>query len=92
MRALRSCFGLLGTLALAGLPASAGAQKVGPEFQINTYTTNNQHTVPLGGHLVAADASGSFVVVWQSVGQAKPGIPMEILGNCRWQQCTQGAG
>ena len=92
MRVPSSWLGLLGTLALAGLPGPAGAQGVGSEFQINTYTTNNQHTVPLGGHLVAADASGSFVVVSQSVGQAKPGIPIETLGNCRWQQCTQGAG
>ena len=39
MRALRSWLGLLGTLALAGLPAPAGAQPVGSEFQVNTYTT-----------------------------------------------------
>ena len=69
MRALRSCLGLLGTLALAGLPAPAGAQAVGSEFQINTYTTGRQLTASVGAHLVAADASGNFVVVWQSVGQ-----------------------
>jgi hypothetical protein len=38
MRAWHSWFGLLGTLALAGLPAQA----VGSEFQINTYTTSDQ--------------------------------------------------
>ena len=44
MRTLRSWLGLLGTLALAGLPAPAGAQPVGSEFQINTYTTSDQVT------------------------------------------------
>src|SRR5262245_27159001 len=52
---------LLGTLALAGLPAAAGAQAVGSEFQINTYTTSVQTTG--SGHVVATDASGNFVVV-----------------------------
>jgi len=70
MRALH-WLGLLGTLALAGRPAPAGAQAVGSEFQINTYTTSNQQTRSFGsaGSLVAADASGNFVVVWQSLGQ-----------------------
>ncbi len=36
----------------------------GPEFQINTYTTNYQ-TLPS----VAVDGSGNFVVAWQSYGQ-----------------------
>jgi len=39
---------------------SAGAA-VGAEFQVNTYTTNDQ-TLPA----VAADADGNFVVVWSS--------------------------
>src|SRR5262245_10012106 len=69
MRALRSQLGVLGTLALAGLPAPAGAQAVGSEFQINTYTTDYQGTLALGHHLVAADASGNFVVVWSGRGQ-----------------------
>lgn len=64
MRALRSWLGLVGTLTLAGLVATAGAQPVGSEFQINTYTTSNQQSAA-----VAADASGNFVVVWQSDGQ-----------------------
>jgi hypothetical protein len=34
---------------------------VGPEFQVNTYTTNNQ-VFPA----VSADAAGNFVVVWES--------------------------
>jgi hypothetical protein len=61
MQARRSWFGLLGTLALAALPAPAGAQAVGSEFQVNTYTYNAQRTLrTLPGsaeHLVAADAS-----------------------------------
>jgi len=60
---LRSCLGLVGTLALAILPAAVGAQAVGSEFQINTYTTLNQGTTR---DSVAADASGNFVVVWDS--------------------------
>jgi hypothetical protein len=43
--------------------ASSGAA-LGPEFQVNTYTTLDQ-VYPS----VAADASGSFVIVWGSVGQ-----------------------
>src|SRR5262245_60872936 len=48
-----------------GLASSTAlAQKVGPEFQINTYTTG-----PQGGGFgkaaqVASDANGNFVVVW----------------------------
>src|SRR4029079_7831968 len=37
---------------------------VGPEFQGNTYTTNGQ-----ANPSVASDASGNFVVVWDSSGQ-----------------------
>ena len=36
----------------------------GPEFRVNTYTTNNQ-AYPA----TAMDADGDFVVVWQSTGQ-----------------------
>jgi hypothetical protein len=70
MRAPRPWFGLLGTLVLAVLPAPAGALAVGSEFQVNTYTTSSQTTYYTNGaHLVAADASGHFVVVWSSFGQ-----------------------
>jgi hypothetical protein len=65
MRALLSRLGLLGSLALAVLPAPAGAQAVGSEFQINTYTPGNQLT---DRGSVAADANGNFVVAWQSAG------------------------
>jgi hypothetical protein len=42
---------------------SAGT-KLGSEFQVNSYTTNDQDDP-----VVAADASGNFVVVWQSYEQ-----------------------
>lgn len=61
MRALCSWLGVLGTLALAGLPAAAAAQPVGLEFQVNTYTTSDQFAARAAG-----DASGNFVVVWDS--------------------------
>jgi len=43
--------------------ASSGAP-LGPEFRVNSYTTNSQYHPS-----VAADSSGNFVVVWKSVGQ-----------------------
>jgi len=45
---------------------SAGVAQ-GPEFQVNTYTTNNQ-----GGPTVAMDADGDFVVTWTSSGLYHP--------------------
>jgi len=42
---------------------SAGVP-VGPEFQVNSYTTSGQRSPAL-----AADGSGNFVVVWDSIGQ-----------------------
>ncbi|MFO1430156.1 MAG: hypothetical protein U1F76_08460 [Candidatus Competibacteraceae bacterium] len=62
-------------LALAVLVALQGAAvpeafadgpppSVGPEFQVNTYTTNEQQAPAM-----AMDADGDFVVVWQSNGQ-----------------------
>ena len=69
MQISRSFRWLLGAAAMTGVPAQSGAQPVGSEFQVNTYTTAAQRTAPLGGNVVAADASGNFVVVWQSLGQ-----------------------
>ena len=43
---------------------AAAAQLLGPEFQVNSYTTDDQ-TYPE----VAADAAGNFVVVWRGGGQ-----------------------
>jgi hypothetical protein len=67
MRPRRSWFGLLGGLTLVGLATRVAAQPVGSEFRVNTYTTGDQGT--FGGNLVAADASGNFVVVWTSYPQ-----------------------
>lgn len=50
---------LLGSLA----PAAAQVFPVGPELQVNTYTTNDQ-----GTPAVAVDETGGFVVVWGSLG------------------------
>jgi hypothetical protein len=41
--------------------AVALAQPVGPEFRVNTYTTNAQRNPR-----VALDSAGNFVVVWES--------------------------
>jgi len=53
-----SYYGVFGQrYSLAGLP-------LGPEFRVNTYTTNRQ-AYPS----VASDSGGNFVVVWQSLTQ-----------------------
>jgi hypothetical protein len=55
---------LLIFVGLVSVPSAGWAQAgmpLGPEFRVNTYTTNFQY-VPA----VAADASGNFVVVWSS--------------------------
>lgn len=53
-------------LLLALLPslASAAPPRAGGEFAVNTYAANHQRFPD-----VAADASGRFVIVWESVGQ-----------------------
>ena len=43
--------------------ASTGSP-MGPEFRVNTYTTNNQ-----GDPMIAADGTGRFVAVWNSFDQ-----------------------
>lgn len=43
---------------------AAAAQLLGPEFQVNSYTTDDQ-TYPA----IASDAAGNFVVVWTGGGQ-----------------------
>jgi hypothetical protein len=52
---------LLGASTMAG--TALAAVPLGPEFQVNTYTTDNQF-VPS----VAVDMFGNFVVVWDSEG------------------------
>jgi hypothetical protein len=54
--------------------ARLGAQPVGIEFRINTYTTNDQ-----GVPAVAAAPDGSFVVAWQSYFQASAGSKEDIF-------------
>ena len=70
--------------------------RLGNEFQVNTYTPNNQ-LFPA----VAADSDGNFVVAWQSEGQdgssngvfaqrfAAP-ITLDIDGNGSTQPLTDG--
>jgi len=54
-------------LLLGPWPRPATGQLLGPEFQVNGFTTQSQHRPA-----VAADGSGNFVVVWQSFGQDGP--------------------
>lgn len=58
------------TSAALGLWSSpAAGQPIGPEFQVNTYTTDWQYRAK-----VAGNAAGSFVVVWRSTGQDGDGL------------------
>ncbi len=61
--------GILVLLSLPGLPSSGQPPTpVGSQFQVNSYTTNNQI---LGfDRAVATTAAGDFVVVWLSFGSA----------------------
>ena len=54
---------VLVALPLLPRPAKAQGNPVGPEFRVNSYTTNAQTYSS-----VAADSSGNFVVVWNTVG------------------------
>jgi hypothetical protein len=68
-RAVPAC-----VLALAAAALGAQAVKVGPEFSVNTYTTNYQ-TAPAAA--IAAD--NSFVIIWQSY-QQTGGSNNDIFG------------
>ncbi|MEO8198549.1 MAG: hypothetical protein ABI689_17690 [Thermoanaerobaculia bacterium] len=48
---------------------SAGAQLLGPEFQVNSYTTSSQYRPA-----VAADSFGNFVVVWSDAARESVGV------------------
>jgi hypothetical protein len=61
-------------IAVVGLPLQSLAQKVGPEFQVNTYTTSFQDDPS-----VASDATGNFVVAWVS-GDSQDGDKHGIFG------------
>jgi hypothetical protein len=57
--------GLLVLASLALAPRNVAPQAgspLGPEFRVNTYTTNTQSVAS-----VAAHRSGNFVVVWESI-------------------------
>jgi hypothetical protein len=53
-----------GTYGVYGQRFDEAGQRLGQEFLINTYITNDQHHPA-----VAMDAGGNFVVVWESEGQ-----------------------
>jgi hypothetical protein len=55
-------------IGIFGQRFDSSASPVGPEFQINTYTTGKQSRPA-----VATDASGNFVVAWQSTAYPGPG-------------------
>jgi hypothetical protein len=55
---------LLAALVLDARPAPGQLVPLGPEFQVNTYTTGSQRYPTMG-----ADADGNFVVVWHSYAQ-----------------------
>ncbi|GMU63765.1 MAG: hypothetical protein AMXMBFR36_00390 [Acidobacteriota bacterium] len=48
---------------IQGARFDENGEPVGTEFQVNTYTTNNQYSPA-----IAAEADGGFVVVWESLG------------------------
>ena len=57
---------LLSFAVLVLIPCAAWSQgnPLGPEFRVNTYTTNDQLQPS-----IAADSAGNFVVVWDNVNQ-----------------------
>ena len=70
-----------------GVALSAEAQApllVGEQFQVNTYTTDNQV-----GPSVSVDANGSFVVVWRGNGSAGTDTSAESIHGQRYS--TSGA-
>src|SRR5258706_12964040 len=71
MRSL--CRALLGLVLV--VPFGSFAQLVGPEFRVNTYTSNLQRAAA-----VAVDGSGSFVVLWSSQNQESAASGLGIFG------------
>lgn len=71
---MRVRFTLLLTLALApGVARPQGGMPLGPEFPVNTYTTDQQHFPS-----IALEPSGNFVVVW--AGNLQDGSVYGIFG------------
>ncbi len=62
---------LVPAMALAMLTGPAWAGAGGGEFQVNTYTANDQADPSVG-----MDPSGNFVIAWHSLGQdgSGPGV------------------
>ena len=60
-----SILGTAGLLLVAGTALAQEADPLGDQFQVNTYTTDSQDKP-----IVAADADGNFVVVWESRGSS----------------------
>ena len=58
---------IIAFLAAPGTLRAQGGVPIGPEFQVNTYTTGYQR-----GATVASDPAGNFVVVWGGYGQDEP--------------------
>jgi len=58
---------------IQGQRYNASGSPVGAQFQVNTYTTNEQRSPS-----VASDANGNFVVAWQSYGSASPAFGRSI--------------
>ena len=73
---------------VAPLQAGSTALPVGPEFQVNSYTTGGQ-LVPA----VARDAVGNFVVVWQSFGSSGGDTALDSVQGQRYSAAgvPQGA-
>ncbi len=62
---------------LLAVPSIVAAQAVGPEFQVNTYTTGYQN-VDIFGRSVAIEPSGDFVVTWFNF-PGNPSVPNGIF-------------
>jgi hypothetical protein len=60
-------------VALLQVPAWGSPASIGPEFQVNTYTTNRQYAPS-----IATRGANNFVVVWEGYGEHDPGF--DILG------------
>jgi len=64
--AMKLVLGLVAPLFVGASVALAGSVPIAPvgsEFQVNTYTPDNQYQ---SGRAICTDAAGNFVVVWQS--------------------------
>lgn len=63
---------LLAACVACGVASASSQPVVGPEFQVNGYTTGQS-----GSPSVAVSGSGGFVIAW--MGQAPPGTPRPIF-------------